>query len=703
MFQIVTVYEELCSRVTAIARSLGITASVYKREAMIYHWHTESNKLRDAYFIGLRGEEPLYRVMLLTLQSRKKPADRWEVPTADWRREPELFRFATIPLHIEGRAITLHMQERYAFTMASGMLLSAGGRNEQFAPKGIRERSSGQLMFCATPARLCIACGNKSESDHWYPSWSTEGSLCYACAMNHTKHHMHCTTCGMVPTVLEWAHSKHLAKTTGHGEQLYPCPSCNLNTGEDPYTLVHSATLPGMRKCASCGTTESINWSKGWGTDRNYELCGTCGRRWGNIKIHCECGSVPFVRQVNTALADDNGYKTFGCNECAKPISVGPERLCISCHKMVTNIWRPSWSDSEGKLCVACGKLYAAWQTYCKTCKRVPPETDLKKSKIDEHGNRVFKCRNCHPSESKRKKTTCVSCGTTDSTQWLPSWYSHRLLCNECGCRYQQVKKYCARCDFVFHSNTDPQAPSEYHGGSRCKCRRPDPSEVPSEGPKENTADPEVSLDVVNESQMAEESDLGKKVQGHTDSGTVTAPGPILQCIACKSTANERLRSSWNNAEGKICKKCWIRHMKHPVHCTECGFIPTHREWKKMEPLAKTVLENQIFPCLECRRRQVEDPYTVVYAPPPEEPPARVCLSCGDTQGRDWHRSWVEGKYLCNCCGPRWKKIHAYCDGCGFVPFKKQISRDVRGCSVFNCQRCSKQTVMADPRPETKD
>lgn len=212
---------------------------------------------------------------------------------------------------------------------------------------------------------------------------------------------------------------------------------------------------------------------------------------------------------------------------------------------------------------------------------------------------------------------------------------------------------------------------NRFGNGVSCKCR--DPEASGSDICKLQSTDTGVASD--------EEADSAERFPSNAGSQKETKSGDLPRCIACKTVPDDRLRSSWNDAEGKLCKRCWIRHKKHPVHCTQCGFIPTKNEWKKMEVDVKIVDGIQVFPCLECRRKQADKYYTVVFASPPEKPQDRVCLSCGEDESQvaNWTRSWIEDEYLCSICGPRWKRINAHCNCCNLVPYKNQISLDNRG------------------------
>ena len=435
-YGIVTIYEELCTRVVAIARSLGMSANVYTREARVYRWADKTYNLQKAYFIRFGGDEAVFRVMSRVATPRKKPDERWRAPHEAWQRSPELFWFTATPLHKKGRVIKLRLRNGFEYALACGMLMVAEGAERK--AEGWSDRAKVP-RFTNLQRTKCAGCG--SHSGTWHLSWNNEeAKLCSSCSKHYRKHGMHCTECGFVPSDEKWELLKKNKGTNSQGEQVFACPSC-----PDSYTLVRTENLSGP-KCFSCGTGNSPNFLPSWRPEER--LCDNCQRRWKRTGIHCDCGNVPFIAEVNKAQADEQGRKIFDCSKCQNPIIVTDEgNMCISCQKLVTNAWRRSWNGEGGKLCVTCSKRYESHKVYCKNCNFVPYDAEISKG---------LACRKCTP------KTTCVSCEATESPQWLPSWDPDQKLCQACGTRYEKRKSYCSECRFV-----------PYYRQAQCKCANP--------------------------------------------------------------------------------------------------------------------------------------------------------------------------------------------------------------------------------------
>ena len=657
-YGIATVYEELCMRVVAIARSLGISAWVHIREAKVYRWADETNDLQKAYFIRFGGDEALFRVMSRVATPRKKPDERSRASDENWQRSPEQFRFAATPLHKKGRVIKLRLRNSFEYVLACGMLMMAEGAERK--AEGWSDRANVP-RFTNLQRRKCAGCS--THSDNWYPSWDNEkAKLCYSCSKRYRKHRVHCTECGFVPSDEQWELIKKNERVSNQGEPVFACPNCSQPSR---YTLVQKRSESETgKKCICCEEQNVARFLSSW--DPEKKLCDTCGVRWKRIGIHCDCGNVPFKAEVNKAQADEQGRKSFDCSKCQNPIIVTDEgNMCISCQKLVTNAWCRSWNGEEGKLCVTCSKRYESHKVYCKNCNFVPYDAEIRKG---------LACTKCTP------KTACISCEATESAQWLPSWDPDQKLCQACGTRYEKRKSYCSECRFV-----------PYCRQTQCKCANPAAciSCMRScSADWESWSSTEGKLCGICAARFCVhkshctgcgfipptgKKELTKKEYRKLNGEIVSCPScssATFPCISCST-----IRSiSWHQSpigKGKECNWCHLRYEEHGSFCQDCGYIPLSEEVTSDCPR---------YECTGSIQKRSPSKTT------------KKCMSCHQVS-LGWTPSWDnESGQLCPQCGDRYKHIEMYCDVpyCHFVPFQYQIKKAGKK-GLFNCLQCGKR------------
>lgn len=188
----------------------------------------------------------------------------------------------------------------------------------QPGPERSRGRKRGRK---AGPSGPCIACGT-TETVKWRPSWDSEqGALCNACGKRHMRNSAHCTLCGFIPNKKEWEKMQITAKKDEQGEQLFLCPTCGRQTGGDQYSVVWTPPpdkgIP--RICFSCGENNTLKWHQSW--EPGQMLCNSCGIRWKNMGMHCDCGYVPFKSQLSKVSSED-GSQNIQCKKCEKMMTV---------------------------------------------------------------------------------------------------------------------------------------------------------------------------------------------------------------------------------------------------------------------------------------------------------------------------------------------------------------------------------------------
>lgn len=98
----------------------------------------------------------------------------------------------------------------------------------------------------------------------------------------------------------------------------------------------------------------------------------------------------------------------------------------------------------------------------------------------------------------------------------------------------------------------------------------------------------------------------GLKADSRRSRGRKAGAGPSGPCLACGATDTVKWRPSWDSKQGVLCNPCGKRHIKHPAHCTLCGFIPKKEEWEKMEIMVRIGEQGEkLFWCPTCSRQTV--------------------------------------------------------------------------------------------------
>lgn len=381
-YRIKTIYPELCDLVVAIARSLAVSASVYRRKAKKYTWDDDRD-FKLAYDIYLREYEPLWRIMRHVASPRKKPDEGW-TPNPEWVLEPSHVRFAVsllrklltfVLLEVEGHR-TVHESGLVIPDAYMEVQVKDAG---QFSPHDKSDPDDGHCVSCFA-----------TKTNHWHSGWDfREGWICDKCQSVFSKVMAHCTECMQIPKVEKFRKLQPHVRTDDSGRSVFPCPNCSVNSNSQ-YTLVHSEPYD-EDECYSCHKMQPRPRNRSW-CPREGRLCLPCHRRWCRSRMYCPtCRLVPYPEDLNKA-ADKFGRVVFLCRGCESPLTLQLTDKCFSCHKFSRKLVTPP-SLGE-KLCLQCYERFRRPKVCCKRCGFIPYVAQLSLDSKFASSSICWKCRN---------------------------------------------------------------------------------------------------------------------------------------------------------------------------------------------------------------------------------------------------------------------------------------------------------------------
>ncbi|SCU85350.1 LAMI_0C10946g1_1 [Lachancea mirantina] len=252
-------------------------------------------------------------------------------------------------------------------------------------------------------------------------------------------------------------------------------------------------TIPNnTRKCASCNSTETLQWYKmSWNTKSPKRLCQCCYKAYEHSKHRCSndrCNRVFKPSDINTKDRREQKKRLpFGkefvvahsCEGCGSAIvsdaggKISPPALsandarrrdtCYCCGPTESTYWRKAPWDRSKPWCSRCRGRYDNSKTFCTGCHNIPDMKEVREMEANREFGGPLKCLKCGSVAEREatggrpsKKNSCIdglcTCGARQSFRWnaLP-WdkTSNASLCGACYKNYNVNNTRCLSCQRV--------------------------------------------------------------------------------------------------------------------------------------------------------------------------------------------------------------------------------------------------------------